>query len=392
MKLLQVVKSTVGTFDRVDRTVSLINRNGHIQLRWSVAGERYHLSIAGGITKSSIKAAYSVAHTIASDIPLNKFDPTLIAYDPNRKKRQELVRQRLEPTIKDLWERYKSFRKNTTAPTTQKSVWVEIDRGLNALPSDALKLKNIEYLGEEYMKIFSVSTCHRHFESLQPAIRKAIPDLKLKQQLPKKSTKPIEWFPPDEVKQILLAFESDRFCPDAARVLHSHYFPYVSFLAHTGCRPEEAIPLTWEDFVLLPNGSGCEVSIVKTWSKNLLKPYTKNYLNRTIALSPKLQAILEPKRKPSGLIFPSPRGNYINQSNFCGKVWRTILLQLVDRGKVKKYLCPYCLRHSFVTNLLHEHDIALPTIAQLVGDRVETIMKFYAGAKKLETQTFPILY
>ena len=391
MKSLQVVKSTIGTFDRVNRTVSLINRNGHIQLRWSVAGQRYHLAIAGGVTKSSIKAAYSVAHTIASDIPLNKFDPTLIAYDPSREKRQERLRLLLQPTIKDLWERYKNSRKNVTAPTTQKSVWVEIDRGLEQLPSDALKLENIEQLGEEYMKIFSLSTCHRHFESLQPAIRKVIPDLKLKQQLPKKTIKPIEWFPPNEVKEILLAFESDRFCPDAARVLHSFYFPYVSFLAHTGCRPEEAIPLTWKDFLLLPEG-GCEVSIAKTYSKDLLKPYTKNHLNRSIALSPKLQALLEPNKRRSGLIFPSPRGKYIHQSNFCRNVWKPIVNQLVDEGKVKKYLRPYCLRHSFVTNLLHEHDIALPTIAQLVGDRVETIMRFYAGAKKLKTQTFPTLY
>ncbi|MBP0012924.1 MAG: tyrosine-type recombinase/integrase [Roseofilum sp. SBFL] len=241
-----------------------------------------------------------------------------------------------------------------------------------------------------YAKANAIATCHRHFESLQPAIRLHLPETKLKPQLPKRVKRPIEWFPPEEVKAILQAFKTDRFSSPFAPVPHSYYYPYVCFLAYTGCRPEEAISLLWSD-LFWPQAS-CEASITKVFSKNILKPYTKNHLIRNIPISLALQDLLEERKRRSGLVFPSPHKKHIDQSNFSSRVWNCVLHSLVAEGEIRKRLRPYCLRHSFVTNIHHEHGVPFPTIAHLIGDKIETVIRFYSGTKPLTTQTFPNLY
>ena len=53
-------------------------------------------------------------------------------------------------------------------------------------------------------------------------------------------------FSVEERDAILEAFRSDQFCSKHARVKHSYYFPFLSFLFKTGCRPSEAIALQWK--------------------------------------------------------------------------------------------------------------------------------------------------
>ncbi|HBQ97589.1 MAG TPA: hypothetical protein DD761_03525 [Cyanobacteria bacterium UBA11691] len=392
MKSLSVIKSSSGKFDRVARLVTLENRDGRICLRWTFGGKRYSLMIPADITPVAITAAYARANAIAADIILGKFDPTLIAYDPNREARIQQLRLNNQPTIRELWEQYKFKQSKIAAETTQKTIWREIDHALDALPPAALALDNVDSLGCEYMKFYSVSVCDRHFGSLQPAIRQHLPHIKLKNQLPKTVKRPIESFTSREVKTILEAFQLDRFSSPSSSFPHSYYHSYVAFLAYTGCRPEEAIALSWVDIFFLPNLSGSEALINKVFSKGLLKPHTKNCLIRTIPISPNLQEILNPFKQQSGLVFPSVRGKHIDQHNFSARIWKSILNQLVLLGEIRKYLRPYCLRHSFVTNLHYDHGVPFPTIAQLIGDKLETVIEYYSGAKPLNSKTFPDLY
>ncbi|HBQ97713.1 tyrosine-type recombinase/integrase [Roseofilum sp. Belize Diploria] len=167
-------------------------------------------------------------------------------------------------------------------------------------------------------------------------------------------------------------------------------YPRREIASTTGCRPEEAISLLWSD-LFWPQAS-CEASITKVFSKNILKPYTKNHLIRTIPISLALQDLLEERKRRSGLVFPSPHKKYIDQSNFSSRVWNCVLHSLVAEGEIRKRLRPYCLRHSFVTNIHHEHGVPFPTIAHLIGDKIETVIRFYSGTKPLTTQTFPNLY
>ncbi|MDJ1179327.1 tyrosine-type recombinase/integrase [Roseofilum sp. BLCC_M91] len=368
MKQLSTVRSSVGTFDRVAKRVSLINRSGSIQLRWTYAGKRFHLAI-GGLTKSTIEVAYAKANAIAADIALNRFDESLAKYT----NRPTPIKQ--EETIATLWEKYKIKSQGKTSPTTQKSVWVEIDRAIETLPREALKLSNIDALGREYLKIRKPSTTHRHFESLQPAIRAALPGIKLKEQLPKKAKKPIRFFTPDEVRAIVQGFEGN------------HYERYVSFLSSTGCRPEEAIALTPSD--ISSSSQGTECTFDKAFSKGILSLYTKNHLVRTIPVSD--MAIQSIEGHHGAIIFPSLTGEYINQNNFRNRAWKPLVKKLAQSGAIRRYLPPYALRHSFISNMYHR-GVPLPTIAWLVGDRVETILKFYAGIERLSSSDLPDLY
>lgn len=48
------------------------------------------------------------------------------------------------------------------------------------------------------------------------------------------------------VAAIISAFEYNTYCSKYSPIPHSYYAPYVKFLFHTGCRPEEAIALKWK--------------------------------------------------------------------------------------------------------------------------------------------------
>lgn len=365
-----MIKACSGKFDRVANRVSLIKRGESIKLRWSHNKREYTLSIPGGITKASVEAAYAKAGEIAADISFDRFDPTLHRYDSTKG-----LAPKTEETVETLWAKYKEIQRFKAAETTQRYTWREIDLAIAALPPRSLKLSNIEKLGDEYLKIRSVSTAHRHLSTLQPAVRLAIPGVRLRRNLPKQSKKPIHYFTPDEVRFILESFQG------------SHYDRYVTFLAATGCRPEEAIALTPADILQSPNGVEC--CITKTYSKGILRPYTKNYLNRTIPLSE--QASLIVKNCQEKFIFPSLTGGYINQKNFLRRAWHPLVKPLVST-RIRRYLPPYALRHSFISNMHYQHGVPLPTIAFLVGDKVETIVKFYAGLQTVKSSDLPSLY
>jgi len=374
MKTLATIKKSTGTFDRVNK-INLINRGKSLQLRWSYQTHRYSLTIPGGISQAAVNAAYAKASIIAADISLDRFDPTLDKYAFEQKRPPRKPEESTQ-TVQTLWETYKEQQRHRAAATTQKTIWREIDRAIAQLPKHALDLKNLPILGDEYLKIRSASTAHRHLATLQPAIRAAIPGVKLRERLPKQPKRTIYYFSPDEVKAILAAFSGH------------HYERYVTFLAATGCRPEEAIALTTSDIVRSPQGTECHITKVHT--QGILQSHTKNHLIRVIPLSEQAERATRSHQK--GILFPSPGGGYINSRNFLRRAWRPIILPLVKSQGIRRYLPPYSLRHSFISNMHYIHGVPLPTIAFLVGDKTETIIRFYAGLQPLHSKDLPSLY
>ncbi|MDJ1185888.1 tyrosine-type recombinase/integrase [Roseofilum casamattae] len=374
-KKIKTIQATNGKFDRVGSRISLENFRGRIRLRWQYQLQSFSVTINGGITQTSIDVAYAKANAIAADISLDRFDPSLAKYDPHRTR----AREKPEPnSICDLWEAYKKREENRAAHST-KTIWKEIDRALTEISSDALTVDNLEKFVAEYLKVRSLGTCHRHAIAIQAAIRAKFPKISLKKLFPKMAKKPVEWFSPEEVREILSAFEMDTYASPSASDKHSFYYPYVAFLAYTGCRPEEALALAWDDIYWTPK---CEISISKAYTKGHLSQYTKNHLNRRVPIPKKLQDILGSLPRKTEQVFYSPRANKIlDHKGFSRRNWRPILLRLVAEGKIRKYLRPYCLRHSYVNNLHYVHGVPLSEIANLVGDRVETVLRYYTGIK-----------
>ncbi|MEM9543133.1 MAG: tyrosine-type recombinase/integrase [Cyanobacteria bacterium P01_E01_bin.42] len=394
MKIPELLKRRDGKFYKKGR-VSFSKRKGSIRLRVVYNYNYYSLTIKGGITKKTLEAAEGLADIINGDLAFNRFDTTLHKYDPDREKRANIVKQNQEPNLRDIWESYKEAKKHQSALTTQKYQWREVDRLLELLPSEQLKLTELETLGQATLKIRALSTTHRNFQFLNAAITLCTgKNHKIKKQLPPEPKPPIEWFEVEEVKFILQAFKDNRYQPDKSRYEHRFYYPYVSFLAHTGCRPEEALALTWGDLTWNRDRTECKVLIDKAYSKGILMPHTKNYKIRKISLSPALIATLKEIEHKSyhkeGLVLRGRNGGFLDHSNFREDNWKPVLDGLVRNNLVRKYLRPYCLRHSYVTNMHYKHTTSLVKIAKQIGDKTETVIQRYTGLKEIDANVLDL--
>ncbi|MEM1002763.1 MAG: tyrosine-type recombinase/integrase, partial [Bacteroidota bacterium] len=159
----------------------------------------------------------------------------------------------------------------------------------------------------------------------------------------------------------------------------SYYYPYVSFLILTGCRPEEAIALEWGDV----NWIDLTISINKAFSYGQLK-CTKNKKSRTITINPQLSSLLEndcPSKDQHRLIFPSadPGSEYIVQKNFNSRHFKPRIEKLHHNKIITKILPCYNIRNSWITLMLKK-GIDIATVSKLSGTSERMIIDNYWGA------------
>jgi integrase len=147
----------------------------------------------------------------------------------------------------------------------------------------------------------------------------------------------------------------------------------VRFVAATGMRPEEWIPLEPSDV----DEEARTVTIRRTYTegKGLDEFVGKTAGSiRTVPLSAAAFAAYQSQRRrspDSRLIFPAPRGGYLNLRNWRDRDWRPALeaAGAEPRG-------PNALRHTFATwFLLHSDDRWL--LAKLMGTSVDMIEQHY---------------
>jgi integrase len=126
---------------------------------------------------------------------------------------------------------------------------------------------------------------------------------------------------------------------------YRHYAPIVEFWFFTGCRPSEAISLTWGNVsddcsVVIFNGSIQTLRGVQVRSE-----LSKNNKVRSLAVSLRVQELLKSRRPldadPLSLVFPSLKGKAINYPNFLTKVWGKIV------DPIKPNTTPYNCRDTF---------------------------------------------
>jgi len=280
-------------------------------------------------------------------------------------------------------------------------MWKQVDT-LLSLSKKPIYLDDLEPWFEKVLDTYSPSTIHRLLTYLIAAVNLAMkqgrvahnPLTSLKSLLPKKQKKRTvnggsnditdrtrECFERDELVAILKAFGSEGYCTHPLPPGRSHYEPFVRFLILTGCRPGEAIALTWNDVAIGPHGEG-EVRMTKSYSRGYVGE-TKTGVDRTFPLTPQLLHLFESVKRTKtkkNLVFSSPEGKYIDIHNFSQRYWKPIIETLAKEGKIKRYLPAYNLRHTFITTQLRNGgDIA--SIAKLCGTSSEMIHKHYFSAK-----------
>ncbi|MCG9891058.1 MAG: tyrosine-type recombinase/integrase [Thermosynechococcaceae cyanobacterium MS004] len=337
-----------------------------LRLVWSHGGKRYFLSLGLADTKLNRLAADIKARQIEADIVTANFDPTLNKYRGEGRRTTDML-------VTQLFERFTDYKsKRVDLRTLQKY------RALLGHLSDYFGQGAIAQVREreaEKFKDWMLSRMgpgtFRDYLSLVNAcwlwgIRQGLiqvnpwADLKVRVN-PKQRPKP---FTREEIKKIVEGFRA-----------HSRwnvYGDFVEFLFGTGCRTGEAVGLRWqhvsEDFQTVWIGESISRGRRKT---------TKTNRARYITLSPRLSKLLQ-SRKPldadsDELVFCSPQGFAIDDHNFRNRAWTDVLtLAGVEYRK------PYSTRSTLISHLL-DMGRSPAEVAELVGDDVATIYKFYAG-------------
>lgn len=372
--------------------VSIDINSDRYRLRFTFPKGKRHCLKLFRLTNEGWTSALRAAHLINRDIDLGDFDSSYCRYSPYHAALREAKENQKNKvyTLLEIWERYKELSRERIAATSQSYIWKDCDRYLEQAPQDLLKLDNAQEFLAHLQKKYAITTIATIFRScINPAINMAAnkglieanPFAKI--NIPKPQKKTIDYFIADEVKEIIAAFYSDRYVSKFSSFKHSHYGSYVEVLALTGARPEEVLALTVKDIKSIGTQTYLEFS--KAYSKGILLPYTKNKQIRKFPCNEQLQNILKKQilvvGERSALLFPNIQNSgYIDHCNFRSRPWKVVLHSLVKDGKIRKYLKPYALRHSFISRLIHQNwDIK--TVATLVGNSPNVIIKNYLGAK-----------
>ena len=367
------------------------NRNGYIRLRWCYLGKRYTLSGLGRYDDPlDMSITQSVIGQIKRDIQLGTFDPSLRRYTQNHRQNEEAIDAFIEESnrwgLDDVWGFYKEVNQVYTPLTTQKNHWVAVDNAIKKLSPEQLDPKQSDTVVGVLMGHYSVGTLHRVLPTISAASTLAFRNGKisknywrrLKAQLPKgkkESKRTQKAYSVDEVTAILEAFKRDRYCPNKNAYSHSYYYRFVEFLVLTGCRPGEAIALTWGDI------EGEKIRFNKSYSLGVLKS-TKNGKTRYFPINEQLKECLAMQhRNPRSynslnLVFPSFKSGYINLYNFTTKVFNRIVNGLFNDGIIRQKLPTYNLRNTSASLYLRK-GIDRATIAKLFETSGEMLDKHY---------------
>lgn len=196
-------------------------------------------------------------------------------------------------------------------------------------------------------------------------------------------------FDSEDIERILEAIKSDQFVSKYSAYKHSHYYPYFLTLALTGMRPAEVIGLRWGKVNL--EKRLIEVSEVlarkrqgSTASKSRIRKGTKTGNTRFIPISDRLYNTLVSIKKlsddPDELVFKSPKGLAIDDTNLNDRVWKPILDGLgLDRRVM------YSLRHGVACRAI-EQGYPVTEVSALMGhSSVQTTVTHYLHKKAPKT-------
>ncbi|BAY45605.1 hypothetical protein SAMD00079811_32120 [Scytonema sp. HK-05] len=311
------------------------------------------------------------------------FDFTLDKY--KRRAVQEVSSQissQPELTLDQLWQQYVAFKAKTASVSTIAKDYKKTERFIAKLPTkslnDAVAIRDwlvancTPNAAKRYMT--QINACCEHHLINGTISTNPFVLVKKTITMPKSQRKThdvIKAFTASERDAILNTFKSNRY--------YSHYYNYVYFCFYSGCRPSEAIALTWGNVSNTHIHFDC--AVVEGIDGLTLKDGLKTQDARDFPMNAQMRAFIQ-SIKPEGaklddLVFPSPKGSYIDSHNFCNRAWKSVLEKLPDI----QYLPPYHTRHTFITLCLdagiHEKDVK-----RWCGNSAAIIIAAYASFKR----------
>lgn len=357
---------------------------GGISLEFMVEGERYSFApVIGGKFEDNLdySEAAATARQIARDLRGNAFDKTLNRYRPNKPEKIAAERLAQNYDLRLLWAQYIEGRKDHVSPSTWAVGYAQITRLLEL--TDKYKLENAQALKLWLINNKPPYYAKRLLQQLNACCNWGVKIELIKsnpfegyQDLLKKRTgkanKEIDPFDSEEKNKIISIF-----CDNPKLI---HYSGLIKFLFNVGCRPSEALALTWGD--VAKNRIVFEKAYVCGKISNRLKTEEK----RIVSQSKSVQLILREQRVYLGekrtaendIVFPAKTAKkYIDWNNFSSKSWRVALKEDPNI----KYRSPYQMRHTFITLAL-KGGISPQDIARHCGNSANVIFSNYAGVSR----------
>lgn len=376
-------------------SVSILNSNGRLQLRFSFGGKRHYLSTGYPDTPQHRKLAEIKAKAIEKDILYEWFDPNnLDKYKPQAALSTVTPVTPIalpQPSLAELWEKYTEFKRPSLSPSTIAKDFVKIANCISIhLPtkslSDAVAIRDWLVASKTPNAAKRVLTqlsaccdwaCKSQLICDNPFLGMA-GDVKV----PKGDSEDadINAFSLEERDRIIQAFKGDRY--------YKFYAPLIEFLFLTGCRPSEAIALQWQHIALDFSAVRFEQAVVISENGLVCKKGLKTQKKRSFPANSRLAGLLASIKPENATgetkVFPSPEGSWIDIHNLTTRAWRSVLAKL-DGIEYRKL---YQTRHTFITAAL-ETAVTTPDgktkmldakdVAKLVGTSPKMIYEHYAG-------------
>lgn len=305
--------------------------------------------------------ARQILTVVNNDILLETFDPTLKKYLPRyRTEAYTAEVDRLigaKTPLQELWKIYCNFKSSELKESSLYYLEETIGSKVKELPiTDIYDAEGItQYLLASTTKGYAYRVLTRLSSLYNWCVSKKIlsgvnPYLDLVKEVRKgkPKTRPARPLTEDEVRLVLDS-------------LPTQYAQVTRFILSTGCRPSEAIGLTWDkvkgETIIL--GS----SKVKKGGRLFESETSKNGKLREFPLTSKVKEVMGEESK--GLVFRNTQGGILDYSNYL-KAWKTLIPDST----------PYSARDTFITRQI-ELGKPIATIAAWVDNSIEVIEKHY---------------
>lgn len=372
-------------------SVTVLSSNGRLQLRFRYGGKRHYLSTGFNDNKNNRRAAERLAHQIELDICSGNFDPSLAKYKAQSVLSTAEQVTPITPKLSALWGDFMEFKRSQCSQNTMDTMYGQYTRYVERLPVD--DLVQAAEIRDYVLQVLPLNSAKRFLIRLNACCKWSLRSGRIKTnpfenmaqeiKLPKaqgKGEDDINPFTAAERDAIIEALESDRFVSPHSGFKHSYYAPFVRFSFLTGCRPSEAVALTWGKISKNFGVITFDQAMIDTSKGRKVRDGLKTQERRKFPCNSTMKVFLATLKpitaKASDLVFPGVRGGYLDPDAFRKYVWTKVL-----NGLGLEYRKPYQSRHTFI-NLMLENGLDAKDVARLVGNSAEVVYRHYAGNKR----------
>jgi integrase len=361
--------------------ISILNDRGKIRLKYLYGDKHEFISLGLDYTPENLKIAQAKANQIQSDIIFNHYEGKEKYQINGKKKASPLF------NLSQILDYYVQSKQHDN--TTINSVKI-LQSWLQRSPEKFLTVENlsdwVNYLRKDIPRLdnenkgYSDAYISSHLKILRASIYYAHSMGKITVDLNKvslvcklvkvKNQKEIKVYSREEINLIISTFRNNKN--------HAFYANLIQFRFLTGCRPSEAVALTWDDILVSKEGK-LVIRFCKRFAKGELKQGLKNKKPyRYFPCNEQLSDLINKMRltQHNYLIFPSLSGGYLNIDNLVKRHWNPVIDSLVVRGKLPYRIPFYDERHCFGTLICREIN-DLKTVSNLMGNSPEILQRHY---------------